>query len=136
LDAVDLKILFVCVENAGRSQMAEGFANHYGKGKLTASSAGVMLADRVNPLVIEVMKEKGIDISKNKPKLLTTEMAQEADKIITMGCSVEKICPAPLLKNVVDWNLEDPKDKSIEEVRRIRDEIEKRVLKLISEIDN
>lgn len=136
MDAVDLKILFVCVENAGRSQMAEGFANHYGKGKLTASSAGVMLADRVNPLVIEVMKEKGIDISKNKPKLLTTEMAQEADKIITMGCSVEKICPAPLLKNVVDWNLEDPKDKSIEKVRQIRDEIEKRVLKLISEIDN
>ena len=136
MDAVDLKILFVCVENAGRSQMAEGFANHYGKGKVVASSAGVMLADRINPVVVEAMKEKGIDISKNKPKLLTTEMAEEADKIITMGCSVEKICPAPLLKNVVDWNLEDPKDKSIEEVRRIRDEIEKRVLKLISEIDN
>jgi len=126
------KILFVCVENAGRSQMAEAFANYYGKGKLIASSAGVMLADRVNPVVVGVMMEKGIDISKNKPKLLTTKMAEEADRIITMGCSVEKFCPAPLLKNVVDWRLEDPKGKPIEKVRQIRDEIEKRVLKLIS----
>jgi protein-tyrosine-phosphatase len=126
------KILFVCVENAGRSQMAEAFANHYGKGKLVASSAGVMLADRVNPVVVEAMKEKGIDISMNKPKLLTTKMAEEADQIITMGCSVEKFCPAPLLKNVIDWGLEDPKGKPIDEVRQIRDEIEKRVLKLIS----
>jgi len=127
------KILFVCVENAGRSQMAEAFANHYGKGKLVASSAGVMLADRVNPVVVEVMKDKGIDISMNKPKLLTTKMAEESDQIITMGCSVEKFCPAPLLKNVIDWALEDPKGKPIEKVRQIRDEIEKRVLKLISE---
>jgi protein-tyrosine-phosphatase len=113
--------------------MAEAFANHYGKGKLVASSAGVMLADKVNPVVVEVMKEKGIDISMNKPKLLTTKMAEEADKIITMGCSVEKFCPAPLLKNVIDWGLDDPKDKPIEKVRLIRDEIEKRVLNLISD---
>jgi len=130
------KVLFVCVENAGRSQMAEAFANYYGKGKPIASSAGVMLADRVNPVVVEVMKEKGIDISMNKPKLLTAKMAEEADKIITMGCSVEKICPAPLLKNVIDWGLDDPKRKPIVEVRQIRDEIEKRILKLISEFDN
>jgi len=130
------RILFVCVENAGRSQMAEAFTNHYGKGKVVASSAGVMLAARVNPVVVEVMKERGIDISMKKPKLLTTKMAEEADKIITMGCSVEKFCPAPLLKNVVDWGLEDPKGKPIEEVRQIRDEIEKRVLKLISELSN
>jgi len=128
------KILFVCVENAGRSQMAEAFANHYGEEKIAASSAGVMLAERVNPVVVEVMKEKGIDISMNKPKLLTTKMAEEADQIITMGCSVEKFCPAPLLKNVIDWGLEDPKDQPIEKVRQIRDEIEKRVLKLISEL--
>jgi len=128
------KILFVCVENAGRSQMAEAFANHYGRGKVVASSAGVMLADRVNPVVVEAMKEKGIDISMNKPKLLTTKMAEEADLIITMGCSVEKFCPAPLLKNVIDWGLEDPKGKLIEEVRKIRDEIEANVLKLIAEI--
>jgi len=127
-------VLFVCVENAGRSQMAEAFANHYGKGKLTASSAGVMLADKVNPVVVEVMKEKGIDISENKPKLLTTKMAEEADQVITMGCSVEKFCPAPLLKNVTDWELEDPKGKPIEKVREIRDEIETKVLKLIARV--
>jgi len=128
------RILFVCVENAGRSQTAEAFANLYGKGKLVASSAGVMLADRVNPLVVEVMKEKGIDISENKPKLLTTKMAQEADQIITMGCSVEKFCPAPLLKNVIDWGLEDPKGKSIETVQKIRDDIETKILKLIADV--
>jgi len=128
------KILFVCVENAGRSQMAEAFANHYGKGKVIASSAGVMLADKINPVVVEVMKEKGIDMSANKPKLMTTKMAEEADLIITMGCSVEKFCPAPLLKNVIDWGLEDPKGKPIEEVRKIRDDIETKVLKLITEI--
>ena len=130
------KILFVCVENAGRSQMAEAFANRYGKEKVVASSAGLMLADRVNPVVVEAMKERGIDISMNKPKLLTTKMAEDSDLIITMGCSVEKFCPAPLLKNVIDWGLEDPKNQPIEKVRQIRDEIEKRVLKLISELDS
>jgi protein-tyrosine-phosphatase len=129
-----MKVVFVCVENAGRSQVAEAFANLYGKGKIVASSGGVMLADRVNPLVVEAMREKGVDISMNKPKLLTTAMTEDADKIITMGCSVEKICPAPLLKNVMDWDLEDPKGKPIEKVREIRDEIEKRVLKLIAEL--
>jgi len=129
------RVLFVCVENAGRSQMAEAFANHYGKGKLVASSAGVMLADKVNPVVVEVMKEKGIDISMNKPKLLTIKMAEEADQIITMGCSVEKFCPAPLLKNVIDWRLEDPKGKPLDKVRKIRDKIEAKVLKLIAEIE-
>jgi len=125
------RVLFVCVENAGRSQMAEAFANHYGRGKLVASSAGIMLADRVNPLVVEVMKEKGIDISMNKPKLLTMQMAEDADQIITMGCSVEKFCPAPLLKNVIDWGIDDPKGKPIEKVRKIRDAIETKVLELI-----
>jgi arsenate reductase len=129
-----MKVVFVCVENAGRSQMAEAFANHYGKGKLVASSGGVMLADRVNPLVVEAMREKGFDISMNRPKLLTSAMTEDAGKIITMGCSVEKICPAPLLKNVIDWDLEDPKGKPMEKVREIRDEIEKRVLKLIAEL--
>lgn len=128
------RILFVCVENAGRSQMAEVFANYYGKGKLVASSAGVMLADRVNPVVVEVMKEKGIDISQNQPRLLTLRIAEEADRIITMGCSVEEICPTPLLKNVIDWGLEDPKGKPIEKVRQISDEIEDRVKELISEL--
>jgi len=127
-------VLFVCVENAGRSQMAEAFANHYGKGKLTASSAGVMLADKVNPLVVDAMKERGIDISMSRPKMLTQKMVEEADIVITMGCSVEKFCPAPFFKNVIDWKLEDPKGKSMEEIRKIRDEIEARVLKLIAKI--
>ncbi len=126
-------VLFVCVENAGRSQMAEAFTNHYGKGRLAASSAGVMLADKINPVVVEAMKEKGIDISMNKPKLLTMKMAEDADLVITMGCSVEKFCPAPLLRNVTDWGLEDPKNRPIEKVREIRDEIERKVKNLIEE---
>ena len=80
------KVLFVCVENAGRSQMAEAFANRYGVGKLVAQSAGIKLAPVVNPVVVAVMKEKGIDISANKPKMLTQEMANQADLIVTMGC--------------------------------------------------
>ena len=87
------KILFVCVENAGRSQMAEAFANKYGKDKFVVSSAGNKPADKVNPVVVEAMKEKGIDISMNKPKLLTFQMAQDADLIVTMGCNDQGICP-------------------------------------------
>ena len=128
------KVLFVCVENASRSQMAEAFANYYGKGKLTASSAGIKLADKVNPVAVEVMKEKGIDISKAKPKLLTTLLSNEADLIVTMGCGVAEICPGPFFKTTVDWELEDPKGKPIEKVREIRDEIERRVQKLIAEL--
>ena len=113
--------------------MAEAFANHYGKGRIVAFSAGVTPAREVNPLVVEVMKEKQIDISASKPKLLTNAMVKEADQVITMGCSVEKLCPAPLIKNVIDWKLEDPKGKSIEKVRQIRDEVERRVLGLLRE---
>jgi arsenate reductase (thioredoxin) len=127
------KMLFVCVENAGRSQMAEAFVNHYGKGKLVVSSAGNKPADNVNPVVVEVMKEKGIDISMNKPKLLTFQLAQDADLIVTMGCNDQGICPGPFFKPTVDWNLEDPKGKPIEKVREIRDEIERSVQKLIAE---
>jgi protein-tyrosine-phosphatase len=115
--------------------MAEAFANHYGKGKVIASSAGVKLAERVNPLVVDVMKEKGIDISGNKPKLLTPKMAEVCDRIISMGCSVEEVCPAILLRNVVGWDLEDPKGKPIEKVREIRNEVERRVLRLLAEIE-
>ncbi len=121
-------ILFVCVENAGRSQMAEAFARKHG---LNASSAGTLLAKAVNPIVVEVMKEVGIDISANRPKLLTAEMISQADMVFTMGCSVESVCPKPILaqmqKKLVDWDLPDPKGKPIDEVRGIRDEIERRV---------
>jgi len=127
------KILFVCVENAGRSQMAEAFTNHLAGDRLKAYSAGTAPSDEVNPVVVEVMQEKGIDISRNEPKPLTEEMIQKADKIVVMGCGAEWSCPAPLLERVSDWNLEDPKDKPIENVRQIRDEIEERVRKLIDE---
>jgi len=125
------QILFVCVENAGRSQMAQAFAGKYG---LKGESAGTVPSSRVNPMVVEAMKEKGLDLSKNIPKMLTPEMINRASLVITMGCSVEEVCPKPMLaqmqKKLIDWNLKDPKGKSLPEVREIRDEIEKRVLDL------
>jgi arsenate reductase (thioredoxin) len=127
------KVLFVCVENAGRSQMAEAFANHHGKGKLVASSAGNKPATKINPVVVEALKEKGIDISMKEPRLLTFELAQDADIIVTMGCNDQGICPGPFFKPTVDWKLEDPKGQPIEKVRKIRDEIERRVQNLIAE---
>jgi arsenate reductase len=127
-------ILFVCVENAGRSQMAQAFSQKYG---LNSESAGTMPSSRINPTVVEVMKEIGIDISKNVPRILTPEMISRASLVVTMGCSVAEVCPRPVLaqmqKKLVDWNLTDPKGKPIEKVREIRDEIEKRVLGLIAE---
>jgi len=127
------RILFVCVENAGRSQMAEAFAKHYGSNKVQAVSAGTMPSNEINSIVIQVMLEKGIDISLNKPKQITTQMVQEADTIIVMGCSAEGFCPAPLLGKVTDWNIEDPKGKPTEKVREIRNEIERRVRTLVEE---
>lgn len=127
------KVLFVCVENAGRSQMAEAFARKYSGGKIEALSAGTMPSGEVNPVVIQVMQEKGIDLSKNKPKLITREMVQEADVIIVMGCSAEGFCPAPLLNKVVDWEIDDPKGKPVEKVREIRDEIERKARALLDE---
>jgi arsenate reductase (thioredoxin) len=128
------KVLFVCVENAGRSQMAEAFAKIYGQGKIVASSAGNNLAEKVNPVVAEVMKEKGIDISQNKPKLITFEMGQESDLIVPMGCNDQGVCPEPFFKPTVDWEHEDPKGKQIEKMREIRDEIEKRVKVLVDDV--
>jgi protein-tyrosine-phosphatase len=133
LGSKDVKVLFVCVENAGRSQMAEAFAKTYGKGKVEALSAGTMPAKEVNPVVVQVMLEKGMDLSANMPKLITNQMVQDADTIIVMGCSAEGFCPAPLLNKVIDWGTEDPKGKPAEKVREIRDEIEKKVKMLIDE---
>ena len=127
------RFLFVCVENAGRSQMAEAFAKKYG---LDANSAGTVPSRTINPTVVEVMKEKGLDLSGSTPTILTVAMVEIADLVITMGCSVEKVCPKPILakmqKKIVDWNLQDPKEQPIEKVRIIRDEIERRVKKLPS----
>ncbi len=127
-------ILFVCVENAGRSQMAEAFARKHGRGLALAESAGTLPAKLVNPVVVQAMKEKGIDLSENHPRIMDLKRAEQADIIITMGCSVEEYCLGPFLKNAVDWGLPDPKGKSIEEVRKIRDEIEQRVLKLLRDL--
>ena len=125
--------LFVCVENAGRSQMAEAFARKLG---LKAASAGTLPGKQVNPVVVEAMKEKGIDMSSVHPKTLTSKMIEDADIVVTMGCSVEEVCPRPMLaqmqKKLVDWHLEDPKGKPLSEVRRIRDEIERKVSELSS----
>jgi arsenate reductase (thioredoxin) len=125
------EILFVCVENAGRSQMAQAFAEKYG---MHSSSAGTVPSSRVNPIVVEVMKEKGIDVSSRSPKMLTPEMIDRASLVVTMGCSVAEVCPRPMLaqmqKKLIDWNLSDPKGKTLPEVRAIRDDIERRVIEL------
>lgn len=112
--------------------MAEAFAKKLG---LTATSAGTVPSAKINPAVVGVMKEKGLDLSRNSPKMLTPEMIDRARLVITMGCSVEEVCPKPMLaqmqKKLVDWDLPDPKGKPVAEVRKIRDEIEKRVSKLV-----
>jgi protein-tyrosine-phosphatase len=124
------KILFVCVHNAGRSQMAEAFFNQMAKGKAKGFSAGTQPADRVNPMVVEAMREVGIDVSRRKPKMLTIKMLEDVDRVITMGCSVEKACPASFVPTE-DWELEDPEDKPMEKVRQIRDEIKAKVDELV-----
>ena len=122
-------ILFVCVHNSGRSQMAEAFFNNYVKGKAIAFSAGTQPADKVNPVVVEAMKEAGIDISRNKPKALTMEILEQSDRVITMGCGAEAACPASFVETE-DWALEDPEGQTLEQVRKIRDDIKDRVLRL------
>jgi len=115
--------------------MTEAFASKYGKDRIAASSAGNKPADKVNPVVVQAMKEKGIDISTSKPKLLTFQMAQDADLIVTMGCNDQGICPGPFFKPTIEWKLEDPKGKPIEKVREIRDEIERLVQELIKQYE-
>jgi len=126
-----MKALFVCVENAGRSQMAQAFGTAYG---LDATSAGTVPAEKVNPMVVQVMKERGIALS-GKPKMLTVDMIRETDLVVTMGCSVQEVCPKPMVeqmeKKLVDWHIEDPKGKSIEEVRKIAGQIENKVIELL-----
>ena len=125
-------VLFVCVHNAGRSQMAAGFMKAIGKEKVNVLSAGSMPKDQINPVAVEVMKEVGIDISNNQPKILTTESVKESDVVITMGCG--DACPIFPGKRYEDWQLEDPAGKDLETVRRIRDEIKSRIEALLSEI--
>jgi arsenate reductase len=121
-------ILFVCVENAGRSQIAEGFFNSkYAPKGYRAISAGTRPASQINPLAIEVMKEIGIDISGQKSKIITEDMIKSSEKSVNMGCIDKTECPMLFINNVIDWGIEDPKGKSIDKVREIRDDIERRV---------
>jgi len=128
------RIVFVCVENARRSQMAEGFANAFGQGRLDVYSAGSSPSSQIDPLVIEVMKEKGIDLSGKRPKGLNDLPPIEMDYLITMGC--EETCPAVLAKQVVEWQIPDPKGKPIDEVRRVRDMLEVKVKMLLEEVES
>lgn len=127
-------ILFVCVENAGRSQMAEGFFTKYAPDGYKAISAGTKPVSEINPVAMEVMKEVGIDISKQKSKDIAEDMMRNSYKTVNMGCIDKESCPTLFLPNVLDWKLEDPKGKSIDKVREIRDEIDQRVKELVSSI--
>ncbi|KGA17532.1 heat-shock protein HtpX [freshwater metagenome] len=125
-------VLFVCVHNAGRSQMAAGFMSTLSGGKVEVLSAGSAPKDSINPIAVEAMAEVGIDIANNVPKILTTEAVQQSDVVITMGCG--DTCPFFPGKRYEDWVLDDPAGQGIESVRVIRDEIKKRVEDLLKEI--
>ena len=125
-------VLFVCVHNAGRSQMAAGFMEHLAQGAIQVLSAGSAPKDAINPVAVAAMAEVGIDIANNTPKILTVDAVQASDVVITMGCG--DTCPYFPGKRYEDWVLADPAGKGIEEVRVIRDEIKARVAALVSEL--
>jgi arsenate reductase len=127
------RILFLCVGNSGRSQMAEAFFNHFCAGTRLAMSAGTRPATSVSRTAIAAMAEVGIDMSHQRPKTLTQQMVQQADRIITMGRDVAESCPASLHASE-DWSLEDTRDQPLEKVRLIRDQIRERVLSLLVEL--
>ena len=126
------EVLFLCVHNAGRSQIAAAFARSLSNGRVVVHSAGSAPGETLNPAVIMAMREMNIDISDETPKVLTQEMGESADVIVTMGCG--DVCPVYPGKKYVDWELSDPAGKDIDEVRAIRDEIEGRVNDLITEL--
>ena len=128
------KILFVCVENAGRSQMAEAFFKKYLPSGFQPISAGTKPATKVNPTVVQAMKEVGINIENNPPQNISQQMIDEAEIAVNMGCMDKESCPALFLKDVADWQIQDPKGRSIEEIRKIRDQIEQKVKDFIVSI--
>lgn len=128
------KVLFLCVANMARSQMAEGFARHYGGDRLEVRSGGTHPGRRISQSAVQVMADRGIDLRGQIPKGIDLEFAEQADRIITMGCSVEEACPARLLPKVEDWNFPDPAGGSLDDYRSIRDDIERRVLQLLREL--
>jgi len=124
------QVLFVCVHNAGRSQMAAALLDRYAEGRVLVRSAGSAPADTLNPAVVEVMREIGIDLTAEHPKVLTTEAVEASDVVITMGCG--DTCPVFPGKRYLDWILDDPAGLPVEQVRPIRDEIDQRVRDLLS----
>jgi arsenate reductase (thioredoxin) len=126
------EVLFVCVHNAGRSQMAAALLDQHAAGRVTVRSAGSAPADTINPAVVAAMAEAGLDLSREFPKPLTTDAVEAADVVITMGCG--DACPIFPGKRYLDWDLDDPAGKPIEEVRPIRDEIDRRVRALLAEL--
>ena len=129
-------VLFVCVENAGRSQMAEAFFRKFTENKFNVISAGTTPSPKLNPIVVQVMEEIGIDMTEQSPKTLSDSMISNSFKTVNMGCMNKESCPALFVKDVIDWNIPDPKEKTIEQVRGIRDQIKSEVLSLIASIDN
>ena len=129
------KILFVCVENAGRSQMAEAFFRKYMPKGFEAMSAGTKPSAQVNPIVSQAMNELGIDIENQTPKPISQQIISESEKAINMGCIDKESCPALFMKDIIDWQIPDPKGKSIEEVRKIRDQIKTKVMILIKSLE-
>ena len=128
-------ILFVCVENAGRSQIAEAFFKKYAQKKFNVLSAGTNPSSQVNPLVVKVMKEIGINLDDQQPKLLSNNLVENSFKTINMGCMDKESCPSLFVKDVLAWNISDPKDKSIDEVRKICDTIKTEVINLIDSLE-
>jgi arsenate reductase len=126
------EVLFVCVQNAGRSQMAAALLDHYAEGRVHVRSAGSEPADQINPNVVAVMRELGVDIGKEFPKPMTDEVIKAADAVITMGCG--DACPIYPGKRYEDWEVEDPADADLDAVRRIRDDIDERVRRLLSDV--
>ncbi len=129
-------VLFVCVENAGRSQMAESFFKKFTKDRFNVISAGTVPSKNLNPIVVQVMKEIGIDMTSQSPKTISNSMIHNSFKTVNMGCMDKESCPALFVKDVIEWNIQDPKEKTIEQVRKIRDQIKSEVLNLIKSIDN
>jgi arsenate reductase len=125
-------VLFVCDHNAGRSQMAAALLDRYAEGVVVVRSAGSEPADRLNPSVVEAMREVGIDLTGEVPKPLNDDLAKDADVVVTMGCG--DTCPVYPGKRYVDWELDDPAGRTVEEVRPIRDEIDRRVRALLDEL--
>jgi arsenate reductase len=128
-----MNILFVCVHNSGRSQMAEAFAKELAGNTVYAASAGTVFRNEINPMVVAAMAEKGIDISAARPKLIQQEMVDTADLVVTMGCAIDESCPAVFIPSE-DWGLDDPAGEPLEVVRRVRDEVEAKVRALLQQM--